>query len=356
MKTLLLISILISFSVRAQKLDSITLARIREKLIAEELKANDTVYDGKDNCIRDNDGHFLSCFSAESSPEWVSDFNHDGNPDAVFQFMDEGLGGGGNAFGYDFRIVLLDKNQKIIDWQSFFGGGKFSFGHLSIDLIHNGKIFTTYEENPFGNINYDENIPLQNVSLTFTFENGKIVEESYKNCPLAQMEKRIFKTDGQFPIQSHLDLDDQFNEELTETIKLNDNTQYHASLSGCQDLELYFSRTIPYQKNLEKDKNAIQKILLDDLLFLEENTLFKTLIRSTYNQLQKIEVENIKIGEYGGTDLHLKLEDKWMANLFVSGNEEQGSFITFRFVKSNGDEELDFWESMEQKKKLKKNP
>ena len=343
----------ISISMYAQRLDSLALSKIGEKLIAEELKTYNKKYDGKDNCVRDEEGNYLSCFSAESSPKWVTDFNNDGNPDAVFQFTDEGLGGGGNAFGYDFRIILLDKNLKILDQQSFFGGGKMSFATLSIDAVKNGKISATYEENPYGNINYNENMVLKNTALTFSLKDGKVIEESYTNCPFSKMQKQIFLADKGFSIVKNIGLDDQFNEELWETAELPNKVKYKASLSGCEDLDLYFTRTISYRKDLENNRVLIKKILLDDLLILQESTIFQSVIKSTYSRLQKTKPENIKLAKYGGTDIHFILNDNWKANLFVSGNKEQGSFITFRFVKTKNTKQMDFWESMDSKKKLK---
>lgn len=350
MKKTLKYLLLTAFSgmITAQKLDVVALSKIGNQLIAEELKSQGKKYDGKDNCVRDDEGNTLSCFSAESNPKWVSDFNNDGNPDAVFQFTDEGLGGGGNAFGYEYRIVLLDKNQKIKDQQSFFGGGKMSYANLSIDAVKNGRIWATYEENPYGNINYNENITLKTVALSFILENGKVVEESYKSCPLSTMKKQIFQTDKGYPIDRTISLDDQFNEELSENIELPNNVKYKAILSGCEDLEIYFTRTIPFRQDLKNDKTAIKKVLLENMQILQENTVFSSVIQSAYTELRN--TKNTKLIE---PNINLKLKDNWKTSLFVSGNQEQGSFITLIFTKSSKTEELNFWESLKHKKKLK---
>ncbi|MGJ1433053.1 hypothetical protein ACR79M_15875 [Sphingobacterium spiritivorum] len=345
--------ILSSMSIYAQTLDSIALAKIGDQLVQLELQQAEGKTTPGDNCVRDEDGNFLSCYTAESSPLWVNDFNHDGFPDAVFQFMDEGLGGGGNAYGFNYIIVLLDAKQTIIDQYSIFGGGKFSFGHLSIDRVDKGKMYATYDENPMSRSASDnDDDELKHVQVVFSLQDNKIVEETYKNCPVADVKKQIFNSDNQQQLKITSGMDDQFNEDYTEVITLSDRTQFTANLSGCEDLELYFSRTIPFKKELEFNKSSIKQELLLNILYLRENSLFKSILTQTYLQLTNLNKELIKTDKDGGAALHFTLSDKWAANLFISGNEEQGTFITIRYVRPKYAESMDFWESMESKAKL----
>ncbi|MGJ1385868.1 hypothetical protein ACR782_06670 [Sphingobacterium spiritivorum] len=337
----------------AHTLDSVILKQIGDQLVQLKLQQAEGKTTAGDNCVRDEDGNFLSCYSAESSPFWVDDFNQDGFPDAVFQFMDEGLGGGGNAYGYNYLLVLLDKEHHILNQYSIFGGGKFSYGHLTIDRVEKGKIYTTYNENPMSRSAYDEDdIELKQVNLVFSFQDNKVVEEHYQRCPMADVKKQIFIPNDRQLIKPTLQPDDQFNEEYTEVITLTDSTQYIASLSGCEDLELYFSRTIPFRTELESNRSAIKQELLLNILYLRENTFFKTVLTHTYSQLTNMDKELIETDEHGGTSIKLVLPDKWVAYLFVSGNEEQGSFITIRYERSKLEEAMDFWESMESKELL----
>ncbi|GEM_PF-2966722 len=337
-----------------QAIDSLALNKIGNQLVKNELKTREGIVKPGDNCLRDKEGHFLSCLSAESSVKWVTDFNKDGWPDAVFLFMDEGLGGGGNAYGFDYRVLLLNDKRQITSQYTLFGGGKFSYGHLQIDQVKNGRIYTTYSENPMSRSYGEGEENLKEIPLIFSFRDNKIIEDSYVSCPLSSMKKQIFKKDTGLKIDSTLEMDDQFNEGYTEVVSMNDGSQMVASLSGCEDLELYFSRTIRYKAALETNPIAIKEELLKNLQYLKDNTVFKTIVQHTISQLSGLETNQIAIAKNGGTALHLTLPDGWKTHLFISGNPEQGCFTTIRFEKSKSKTGMmDFWESMESKKSLR---
>ena len=251
----LLLQTVISF-VHGQALDSATLHKIGDQLLKLEMKGREGITKPGDNCLRDKDGHFLSCLSAESSESWVTDFNKDGWPDAVFLFTDEGLGGGGNAFGFDYRVVLLDDKRAIINQYTLFGGGKFSYGHLEIEQVKDGKLYAIYNENPMSRSYGEGNDHLKQVAVSFSFRDNKIVEDHYADCPLASMKKQIFKKDNNLRIDSTLEMDDGFNEAYTEIVLMEDGSKWVASLSGCEEPDLYFSRTIKYKATLETDPSA----------------------------------------------------------------------------------------------------
>ncbi|WP_114792561.1 hypothetical protein U0035_02270 [Niabella yanshanensis] len=339
----------------AQALDSVTLHTIGDQLVKIEMKDREGITKPGDNCLRDKDGHFLSCLSAESSQKWVTDFNKDGWPDAVFLFTDEGLGGGGNAYGFDYRVVLLDDKRSIIDQYILFGGGKFSYGHLEIDRVKDGKLYATYNENPMSRSYGEGEDNLKHVAVSFSFRDNKIVEDRYVYCPLASMKKQIFKKDNNLKIDSTLEIDDRFNEACTEIVHMSDGSKFVATLSGCEELDLYFSKTIKYKAALETDPSAIKETLLYNLQFLKDNTLFKTVMNNAISRVNQLETSRIREDKQEGMALHLSLPDGWETHLFISGNKEQGSFITFRFEKpKNKAGMMDFWESMESKRKLGK--
>ncbi len=350
----MLLQTIIGF-VQGQLLNSVTLHKIGDQLLQLEIKGREGISQPGDNCIRDKDGHFLSCLSAESSESWVTDFNRDGWPDAVFLFTDEGLGGGGNAYGFDYRVVLLDSKRTIISQYTLFGGGKFSYGHLQIDQVKDGKLYATYNENPMSRSDGESPDNLKQVAVSFSFRDNKIVEDRYVDCPLASMKKQIFKKDSNLRIDSTLEMDDQFNEAYTETVHMKDGSKLVASLSGCEEPDLYFSRTLKYQPALKTDPSAKKEALLHNLQFLKDNTLFKTVITHAILQVNQLETGRINEDKNKGTALHLLLPDGWKTHLFISGNEEQGCFITIRFEKpKNKAGMMDFWESMESKSKLRR--
>jgi hypothetical protein len=340
----------------AQTLDSTAIQKIGKKLISNaisEFYGKDTLVN--DNCVRDTSGMWLSCFTAESKPEYVTDFDKDGNPDIVFHFLDEGLGGGGNAFGYEYLLLLLDEKQQIKKQYNIFGGGKLSYGQLAIDEVKNGKIFATYEENVFATRgNWDDTANLNSISLVFYLQGDTLTEQSYKACPLAALQKKIFKDCDTCTIQRSTHLDDSYNVEAQEQLKLNDHTAFHASLSGCENLELYFSRTVPFNAKLKSNKKLIQQYLWENIEILSQQTLYSSLMKQVLQNIKMLPLQNIVMDKYGGSATHMVLQNGWKAMLFTSGNEEQGSFITIRYVKnaSKATSEEDFWETIQRKKSL----
>lgn len=358
MKTIafLLVSFL-SLSVFSQKMDSVFVQDIADQVLTIYLENN---YLSDDNNQRNGDcvfgkseGFTLSCIYTSWDVDWSTDFDGDSNQDLVIQVTDEGLGGGGNAFGYNFVFVTLDSNKKIKEVYPIFGGGKLSYALLSIDSISNGRMFASYEQNMFayGYEELDED-NLGKVSLQFYMENEMIFEESYKKCPIAEMSKDIFKENTGFKIDKDLSLDDSYNFEQIERLYLNDETYYFASIAGCEDINFYVTRTIAYNPQLEDNQTAIKKVWLEHIQFLKENTRYKTLFTEMYEKISNLKPQNLSIDEYGGAQKEITLKGNWKCVLFVSGNPEQGSFITIRLTKTEYDEPLEFWEALEKKSKL----
>lgn len=354
---LLLVLCLLSSSMYSQHLGTVEFTRISQQLVQQYLESNyldDESLVQKGNCVYDNTNSYaLSCISSSWDLEWISDFNGDGINDLIIQITDEGLGGGGNAFGYSFEIVTLDNEKNIKESYSLFGGGKMSYALLSIDRVANGRIYATYEQNPHGygfqEVTYDNQ---KQLPLEFYLEGQNILEKNYTKCPIAEMNKDVFKNDLDLEVKRRSSMDDSFNIEQTEQLYLKDNTHYNASITGCEDINLYFSHTIPFQSALESNTSAIKNEWLKHIRFLKEHTRYKSVFTELLTEVILLSPENIIIGEYGGADHQFELSNDWKCFLFVSGNDEQGSFITVRLVKSANPEPLEFWEALEKKSAL----
>ncbi len=357
MKQLLYILVLLFLTQisTAQELDSLVFQKIADKLIDQSVENYlDKDTERRGDCVYSKkEGFTLSCINAHWDKDWHTDLDGDGNDDLLIQVGDEGLGGGGNAFGFNFEIVTLDENKDIKGQYSLFGGGKLSYALLSIDKIENGTIYATYQQNPaaygFEDVTYEN---AEQISLEFTLENDLLLEKSYKNCPVAAMNKAIFRNDINFEIKRTLSLNDAYNLEQTENLILEDGSVYYASFNGCEDIEIYFSRTIPYDAALKKDKNKIKNTWVENVLFLKENTRYTSILNEALTQLNNFNSLKLQLDDYGGTNIDFTLKNNWTARLFLSGNEEQGTFVTIRLDKRNTDEALDFWESFNRKQRL----
>jgi len=340
-------------SIFSQEINELDFKRIAKELTnkyIENTYLNDDNNELKEDCVYGKEQDLtLSCISTDWDIKWVTDFDGDTIDDLVIQITDGGLGGGGNAFGYHFTVVTLNEEKKIKETYSFFGGGKLSYALLSIDEVKNGTIYATYEKNPYG-ITEEENSKGSNeIQLELFIENNHLKEKSYNNCLISEMNKSIFKENLDFKIQRIQSLNSSFNQEQREQLYLNDKTYYYANLTGCDDINLYFTHTFPFKSSLESDTLEIKKTWLEHLQFLKTNTRYKTVLNNLYTQLNELQEESIIIGKYGGSEHQIKLNNDWMGYLFISGNKEQGSFVTFRLIKASKSEEKSFWESLEYK-------
>lgn len=141
--TMLLLSLFIcsTFALTSEEI-----AVLYENLITESMEKGQDYHHRREgsNCYQNEDSITLSCF--EAGPHWITDFNKDGEKDILIKLLDQGLGGGGNAYGYTYEILIL-KNGKVVDQHTILGGGKFSLTHLTIDDVHNGVVYGTEEGN-----------------------------------------------------------------------------------------------------------------------------------------------------------------------------------------------------------------
>lgn len=349
----LIILILLTKTIAAQQIDSLVFQNISNQLVDRYLAdyATDDEIERRGDCIYGKKhGFTLSCILTDYSLDWTTDFDGDLIDDIVIQVVDEGLGGGGNAFGYEFYAVTLDQEKEIKDIYTLFGGGKMSYALLSVDSVNRGTIYATYEQNPyaygFDEVTYENK---EQLALEFTIKDGMLQEKNYASCLISEMNKDIFKNDIDFKVERSVSLDDLFNIQQEEILYLQDQTHYYASITGCDEINLFITHTIPYQKALEKDRAKMKNIWLEQIRFLKENTRYKTVLDELDKKLTNLESKDLQLQEYGGATQEFVLQNDWKAFLFVSGNEEQGSFVTVRLVKSKETEMLEFWELLKRK-------
>ena len=336
-----------------QALNSTQLETLADELLTAYLEENylDSAHIRQGNCVYGTDeGFTLSCITVDWDTHWTTDFDGDRIEDVVFQMMDEGLGGGGNAFGYWFEIVTRNSEGQIKQRHSLFGGGKFSRANLSIDSVYNGMLYTSYAQNNFGKLP-EEETPDQYDTLTLVFSiyENELQESNYANCPLAAMNKNIFTDPPGFSVTRSRSLDDGFNVEQQENLLLPDGTKYYAAISGCEDLDLYFTQTIPFDPRANDTKTLVKTIWLEHLAFLQTHTRYKTVISALRERLSAQSVTKITPDAYGGFTFECTLDKGWKATLFISGNEDQGTFVTIRLLKLVEDSPLPFWESIKRK-------
>ena len=321
----------------AQKLDSAAINRIADKLVIGAIKEfyeKDTVVTAT-NCVYDEEDFALSCYSAYGKEEWVTDFDADGINDVLIYMIDEGLGGGGNAFGYDYRIVLLGANQNIKKQYSIFGGGKLSLTNLEIDKVKDGKIYATATENTYATRGPgDTSEDATSKEYILYLQDEKLEEAGYSNCKMAEMkDKSIFKQIKDITIKRSEDLNSEYLPEQHESFSLSNGTSFTGFLSGCDKLELSLEKKLPYLAELEKNKQTIKREMLKTIAELKDYTRYPSVLSSLYKELEKVRPSNISLGRYGGSQISLILNDGWTATVFASGNEEQGSWINMNLEK-----------------------
>lgn len=340
---LLLMSVQTSFGQDNSQIDSLFLMEISQQVKADILnsyKTNEITIEG--DCyygLIDGRKHCLSCFSIEWNPKWVGDINEDGGVDIVLKVKDYGLGGGGNAFGYDYRIVYL-KDKEILNIDTFFGGGKFSNAFLKVDSIYKSTVFATLTENERArDIDEIGKSPLKEIKLQFIWNNGKLVEKSYLNCPFSKMDKRIFKPEIANVIRE-LSSNDLFEEEQTERLKLN-NEEIYAHYSGCKTIHLTFSISRPCKNKKEFNSRYKKEEILEKLIFLKNNTQHSDLIENVILSLEKY---GVVLNQYR------YIPNYWSYRLLTSYFEtEQRNFsqIYLEFInKYTKEVRSDFWKEI----------
>jgi hypothetical protein len=324
--------------------------RISEQLldsILNERVSDDGMCFRQDNCLYGVEEDLtLSCFTIDWDLNRVFDLNGDSMPDLLVRVIDEGLGGGGNMYGYDYEVIILNAEKRITEKYSLFGGGKFSYAHLSIDRVTNGRIYATYRQNPY---TYDdEDVEMDSVKLEFFIENNQLREAHYAACPLSAMDKRIFRNDLEFRVDRSPSLDDAYNEEQIETLFLADSTHYYASLNGCESMELSFHHSFPFDESLQTSKSLIKSTWIEHLDFLIASTRYPSMLSEVREQLSKPKHQAFVPDEYGNFNESFVLKNNWTCRLFLSGNEAQSSYVSI-LVENEAMEELTFWEELKQK-------
>lgn len=298
------------------QIDTLFLSKISKEIKKEILNSykNDTI-SIDDNCyygMIDGEKVALSCFDVEWNLKWIGDINKDGEDDIILKVTDDGEGGGGNAYDYEYLVVYL-KSGAIFNKDTIFGGAKFSRGNIDIDSISNNMIFARLDDASIFDAYFDDtsifNKP--NVGLHFIYKEGKLVGSTYSNCPLKGTDKRIFKSELT-NVERQLDTNEIYEEEQVETYKVNDNKTIRANNTGCQNVKMNFVISVPFYKNWETDSVYRKKEWLNNVEFLKNNTRFEALFTEIYKNIEK-----------DGTDLKIGilLQNGWRYSLFIQDYE-----------------------------------
>jgi len=298
------------------KIDALFLRNISKEIKKEILNSykNDTI-SIDENCyygMIDGEKVALSCFEVEWNLKWVGDINKDGEDDIILKVTDDGEGGGGTAYDYEYQIIYL-KNGKVFNKDTIFGGAKFSRGNIEIDSISNNIVFASLDDASRDDAYFDD-VTIFNkpkVGLQFTFKEGKLVGNTYSNCPLKGTDKRIFKSEL-INVERQLDINEIYEEEQVETYKANDHKTIRANNTGCQNVKMNFVITVPFYKNWKSDSVYRKKEWLNNVEFLKNNTRFEELFTEIYQDIEK-----------DGTDLKIGilLPNGWRYSLYIQEYE-----------------------------------
>lgn len=283
-----------------------------------------------DNCIRDKEtGMALSCFEIHSQDDWVSDFDGDGQLDVLVHFLDEGLGSGGNVFGYNYKIAYI-KNGKIDRIDEIFGGGKFSDNHLQIDQVKDGKIYATLMENQMVRMNHEDESPLKERSLIFQYKDGNIQEISYNKCPIAEMNKNIFKTTSSYHINRNVKTNSNYEQEQHERLIFNkkQDLKVYATFSGCENPELYFSvlhinlDKLSNTRHVNVDREYIVEVISEVIRFLAGETRYTSTLNNLLKEYEKADKLTFDSGYSNSYNVTYKLINNWDAQITAIDNKE----------------------------------
>ena len=294
------------------KIDTLFLSKIAKQIKKEILESykNDTI-SIDDNCYYgtiNGEKRALSCFEVEWNLKWVGDINNDGEDDIILKITDDGEGGGGNAYDYNYLVIYLKEN-KILKMDTIFGGGKFSMGNIEVDSVSNHTILASLDDANIYDVTFDDtalyNKP--NIGLQFKYKEDKLVGSSYSNCQLKGTDRRVFKPELT-NVERHFGINEIFEEEQEESLKMDDHKSIRVENTGCQNVKLSFVINVPYYENWEKDTLSRNKEWLSSVEFLKNNTRFEDLFNEIYRDIEK-----------DGTDLKIGivLPNGWRYSLFI---------------------------------------
>lgn len=327
--TTLLLSAIFAISAQAQNTDRL-IKDVCDSLLASLTGNSD------DNCLY-NAGKVLSCFDVTGKPEWIADFDNDGEKDLIVRVSVKNTEKDTDTQEEEYYIVSI-KDGKINKSYLIPGGGASSDGTLTINKINNGKIEATYVENSGS----------RNIPLTFVFAGERIVEQSYLRCPLADTNKRIFSYRTPYKVERNSVLNEQYEEEQVETLYIDSEDDYiSASFHGCNNIYTDFSYSIPYSVPIEQNPIARKEALINLLRFLQGNTrltsVFSLLIKKVENTDEFEDAEGAIL--YAAYSLPDSWEAKILIDKFTTPQGDEIGF-TINLDKYIVKEQQDFWDKM----------
>lgn len=301
----------------------------------------------KNNCLYNNTGEVSSCFKVTGKPEWITDFDKDGEKDLLLHISIENKDSDTDISDDEYVAVIM-KNGKISETHSIPGGGESAEGTLEINKVDKGLIYATYAENPNNSIN-SRYAPLQKIALTFEYQNGQMTEQSYARCPLADMDKRVFNYDTPYIVKRDAVLNEHYENEQIETLYFESKEDYiTASFYGCKNIYIDFSYDIPYTASLEQNGAAREEALINLLRFLQENTRFTSVLSLLIKKVENTD-EFTETNE-ALLDMSYSLPDNWVAKILIDkfgtaeGTDEIG--FTISLNKYTDKDHTGFWNEM----------
>ncbi|WP_108869342.1 hypothetical protein [Aquimarina aquimarini] len=271
---------------------------------------------GQDHTLHHPDHDFtLGSIQVDILKNSLGDFNQDGIKDYWGSVIDEGLGGGGNAFGYEIGIFQLSKTDEFI-FISYFEGGKFSDIHYTLDGHKNEIPIIGVTPNFQGS--YGLSIE-KSETVAIAFENGEIISKSYENnCQMAQMKNKSIFKDTLLNVQKKETLSEFLEVQQQETY-IDNTITYQADISGCNDFFLNFYANT---KTEMKEERFIQ-IVFD---FLNTHTRFSSIVK-------KIKQQYLNTGISTDTNYSVT-KSGWYYNI-KSYTSEGNTYVSIKYYHKN---------------------
>ncbi len=265
----------------------------------------------------------LSCLEGYYQTDWTTDFDGDGEQDVLIHITDQGLGGGGNVYGFDYHVVLM-KNKKPVNHFLIPIGGGFSFGSLDFVQIKSGRIYTILK--PRTVQNESETLNLVNQPKIFEYDKTAhaMVELSYSICPLSNLQFPLLKEQAATNRVQSQTLN-YVHERSLEVAYTQKDASYVLNVTGCQSIQVYYKKSV-----LQKDKKLrplgeeqAAALILQEIDFLRKNTTFASEIWEEVYQEATRNIHGVTEDESGYYSLQISLNNNRTASFIVN---KVGSF------------------------------
>ena len=310
----LALSVMFCVQIKAQDLDELA-NKYGRVLLETDYPLSEGYTYGEDNTLHHPDHDFtLGHISVNVNKASKGDFNKDGVEDYWGSIFDEGMGGGGNMFGYELGIFQIENNDTL-KFIPFFEGSKFSDIVYTLQGFKKGNPLIGVGVNFQGS--YGNNIQVDEI-VEIAFQNNTIIPVSYNsNCNMSKMnDKTIFKSTVSGVVRTQTMSD--FLDEQQEEIYTNGSRTFSAVLCGCNSFFIEF---------LVKDSNKNNKnhFVGNAFDFLIEHTRFASIIK-------KLKMTYQEEGPNGSD--YIKNENGWFYTINDSETND-GLELALRYYHEN---------------------